>query len=87
MCKICVKLLESTIFTSNEGTLLGPVRNPGPVGLGKWASAVVQRTRPKATRKTRSSKQKSPLSRNGYSSYRGESAAVHLARNGPPLRR
>ncbi|MFO7835576.1 MAG: hypothetical protein R6V83_02885, partial [Candidatus Thorarchaeota archaeon] len=70
-----------------DRTLLGPVRNFVSVGLGKWASGVTRRTRPKAARKTRSSKQKSPLSTKGTPSGSGESAAVHLACNRPSLRR
>ncbi|MBD3159415.1 MAG: hypothetical protein GF309_11545 [Candidatus Lokiarchaeota archaeon] len=49
-------------MTEGGRTLLGPVREFVSVGLGKWASVVTRRKRPKAARKTRSSKQKSPLS-------------------------
>ncbi|MFO7837863.1 MAG: hypothetical protein R6V83_14560 [Candidatus Thorarchaeota archaeon] len=62
--------------TADEGSLLGSVRDPSSVGLGKWASAVTRRPRPKAVRWTRSTKQKSPHSEQGSSSGLGESAAV-----------
>ncbi|MBS3795460.1 MAG: hypothetical protein KGY80_11210 [Candidatus Thorarchaeota archaeon] len=49
------------------------------VGLGRWATPPWEkRPAPKAVRKTPSSKQKSPLSHNGNSSGRGESAAVRF---------
>ncbi|MGV9169115.1 MAG: zinc ribbon domain-containing protein [Promethearchaeia archaeon] len=57
-------------------------------GLGKWASAVARRARPKARGKPCASRRKSLLSKQGTSLSSGESAAVHLVCNGPPqLRR
>ncbi|MGV9168428.1 MAG: zinc ribbon domain-containing protein [Promethearchaeia archaeon] len=46
-------------------------------GLGKWASAVARRARPKARGKFSTSRRKSLLSKQGTSSSSGESAAVH----------
>ncbi|MFO7836416.1 MAG: hypothetical protein R6V83_07170 [Candidatus Thorarchaeota archaeon] len=64
-------------MTKGEGSLLGLVRNLSLVGLGRWATPERGKgSAPKAVRKTRSSKQKSSLSKKGSSSDPGESAAV-----------